>query len=197
MTRKQEKRCVETPTVGNTQGPAHHGSSCCGTRERITYLGEALAAGLLAAQQWIKKISSALVQGISTAPPTLARRVNGAGQTCCRMRDSSLCDEEAHSNHRSHEGVVTGPRQAGGRTLTISRTPHRLIPAVSMRIECQLGVAWVTVEGDSQDHVLTIGQVFCVVPHAPVLIVGCPTCRVAIATLRPHQSPLARREALR
>ncbi len=182
MTRKQEEQCVETPTVGNTQVPAHHGSSCCGTRERITYLGEAVAPGLLAALQWIKKISSALVQRISTAP-TLARRVNGAGQTCCRMRESSSCDEKAHSDPRPHAGVVTGPRQAGEQTLTISRTPHRLIPAVAMRIKCQLGVAWVTVGGDSQDHVLTIGEDFCVVPHANVLIVGCPTCRVAISTL--------------
>lgn len=72
-------------------------------------------------------------------------------------------------------------RTGQSRVLTISwKKPYALVPAVRMRIECQTGTAWVTVEGDLNDHVLVPEQVFCVMHGDRALIVGMPTCRVRL-----------------
>lgn len=120
-----------------------------------------------------------------------------SGQPCPSQHEGAKDDDvhannlSAHLSGRSSEDFCLAHRctrsasacSVLNRVLTVSwKKPYALVPTGRMRIECESGIAWVTVDGDLNDHVLVPKQAFCVVHGDRALIVGMPTCRVRLVS---------------
>ena len=63
-------------------------------------------------------------------------------------------------------------------------TPRRIRSAEVNRITCLEGTAWLTIEGQLNDVILTPGQTHFLLPKELGLLAGAPTCRVRITASR-------------
>ena len=64
------------------------------------------------------------------------------------------------------------------------QTPRHVRPAEATRITCLEGTAWLMVEGQLPDVILTPGQVYFLCPNQRGLLAGMPTCRVRMMSAR-------------
>jgi hypothetical protein len=75
------------------------------------------------------------------------------------------------------------------------QTPRHVRPAKITQITCLDGTAWLTIDGQLSDVLLTPGQVYFLCPNQRGLLAGMPTARVRVMSAR--KEAMARRPGIR